>query len=70
MYGHLAAWGRRISQRVTLTDDELIAARTSGGRKGIVLGAWDEDSASKELTVKYRNRTTVHHEKRDRPENG
>ena len=67
MYGHLNRWARRISQRTTMSEADIVAARTSGQRKGIVIGAYDETDVPAELTIRYRGRTTVHHDRRDKP---
>ena len=59
MYAHLHSWARRVSQRTTLSEAQLIDMRTSSARKGIVLGAYDESEVAADLTVKYRDRSTV-----------
>ncbi len=68
MYGHLHDWSRRISQRVTISQDQIREARFKGRRKGIVIGVYDEADIDADLTIKYRDRTTVHHQKRERPQ--
>ena len=52
----LSDWARRPAQRTTASRSRLLEMRTRSGRRGIVLGAYDEDSAASELTTKYRNR--------------
>jgi len=54
LYGYLAQWGRRMSQRVTRSDEEIINMRGKAGLKGVLPFLYDEDSVSKLLTVHYR----------------
>ena len=67
MYGHLNRWARRISQRTTMSEADIVAARTASRGKGIVIGVYDEADVPAELTVKYRGRTTVRHDRREKP---
>lgn len=53
MYERLARWGRRMSQRVTRSDAEVIAGRGQSRRKGILLGVFEEGDVPAELTVHY-----------------
>ncbi len=57
MYGRLFAWARRPSQRTTRSEAQLVEMRGKSGRRGVVLGIYDENDAPLELTVKYRGRT-------------
>lgn len=41
MYEHLATWGRRMSQRVTLSEDDIRDRRTNPRQTGIVIHAYD-----------------------------
>lgn len=56
MYERLFAWTRRISQRTTRSEAQLQEMRTAIRRRGVVLGAYDENDMPLELTVHYRNR--------------
>ena len=56
MYDHLFAWARRLSQRTTRSEQQLIEMRTKSRGKGVVLGIYDENDAPLDLTVKYRDR--------------
>lgn len=54
LYGYLAKWGRRMSQRVTRSDADIIESRGKSMRKGIVPFLNDGSEVPKELTAKYR----------------
>lgn len=54
LYEHLAQWGRRMSQRVTKSDDEIIAGRGVSLREGILPFPIDGSEVPEELTEKYR----------------
>jgi arylsulfatase A-like enzyme len=54
LYKHLAAWGRRNSQRVTRSDDDLEGMRGTSARRGILPFMVDGSEVDPELTVKYR----------------
>jgi arylsulfatase A-like enzyme len=56
LYEHLACWGRRLSQRVTRSEEDIKSMRGKSGRKGILLHLYDGSEVSEELTVKYRGR--------------
>ncbi len=49
----LAEWGRRLSQRTTLSEQQMKAARGKSQRKGILIGVWDEADIAPELWSKY-----------------
>ena len=53
LYGYLAVWGRRQSQRVTVSAGDIEAMRGRSGRRGIVLGAYDADDVDAEVISKY-----------------
>jgi arylsulfatase A-like enzyme len=53
MYGHLADWGRRNSQRVTKTDEEIVNMRGKSVRKGILPFLVDGSEVPDELLEKY-----------------
>lgn len=54
MYERLGKWGRRMSQRVTLSDADIAETRGKAQRKGILLGVFDGADVDDALTVKYR----------------
>ena len=60
-YDKLFDWAIRCSQRTSMSKAELLAKRGSSRRKGIVLGLIDEETADKELTVKYTGRARQNH---------
>ncbi len=49
----LAAWGLRLSQRTSLSDDQLRAMRGKAARHGILIGVWDESDLPDELWSGY-----------------
>ena len=61
LYGHLAAWGRRMSQRVTQSDAQLEAARGKSMRKGILAFMKDGSEVDEELTQAYRGPVSQNH---------
>jgi hypothetical protein len=56
MYDHLAEWGRRMSQRVTRSDAEILAMRGKSLRKGILPFLADGTEMPEEYTEKYRGK--------------
>ena len=54
MYGYLAEWGRRMSQRVTKSEDDIKAMRGRSMRRGILPFLVDGSEVPEDLTVKYR----------------
>ncbi|BDW86543.1 sulfatase-like hydrolase/transferase [Roseicyclus marinus] len=54
LYACLAGWGRRMSQRVTKSDAEILAGRGRSGRKGILPFLVDGSEVPEELTSRYR----------------
>lgn len=65
LYGMLAKWGRRMSQRVTKSEDDIKAMRGNSGRKGILPFLYDGSEVDEELTVKYRGRARQNHTSTD-----
>ena len=49
----LASWGLRLSQRTTLSDEQIRAMRGAAARRGILIGVWDESELADELWSKY-----------------
>jgi arylsulfatase A-like enzyme len=56
LYDHLADWGRRCSQRVTTSDDDIRAMRGASLRKGILPFLVDGSEVPEDLTAAYRGR--------------
>ena len=54
MYDRLGKWGRRMSQRVTVSDDQINAARTGGKQVGILIGVYEPDEVPPAASSKYR----------------
>jgi len=52
----LATWGLRLSQRVTRSEHDIIAARGASERRGILIGVWDERELPAELWSGYRGK--------------
>lgn len=51
MYDRLATWLRRLSQRTTRSDQDIINSRGKSGTKGILLGLFDGSEVDESLTV-------------------
>lgn len=58
MYDLLAQWGRRLSQRVTKSEDDIKAMRGRSLRRGIMPFLVDGSEVPDELTQKYRGKAT------------
>jgi arylsulfatase A-like enzyme len=56
MYDRLGQWARRLSQRTTRSDDELLAYKGRSGGLGVVIGVYDESEVDPALTPFYRGR--------------
>ena len=54
LYGHLAEWGLRMSQRVTRSEAEILAMRGRSLRRGVMPFLFDGSEVPEELTQKYR----------------
>ncbi|TMM51276.1 sulfatase-like hydrolase/transferase [Sulfitobacter sabulilitoris] len=65
LYDHLAVWGRRMSQRVTKSDAQIVAARGSSLRRGILPFLVDGSEVPEALTERYRGPVRQHHAKGD-----
>jgi arylsulfatase A-like enzyme len=68
LYGMLAQWGRRMSQRVTKSDEEIKAMRGLSLRRGILPFLADGTEVDAELLSKYRG--TVKGRTVTRPDEG
>jgi arylsulfatase A-like enzyme len=55
MAAALAQWGLRLSQRTALADQQILAMRGKGQRRGILIGVWDESDVPAELWSGYLN---------------
>lgn len=53
MFDRLSKWARRLSQRTTMSASDVLTEKKRSGRRGIVLGAWDESDMPIELTQCY-----------------
>ena len=54
LYGFLAQWGRRLAQRVTKSEDDIINMRGRSLRKGIMPFLIDGSEVPDELTKYYQ----------------
>ncbi|WP_438992052.1 sulfatase-like hydrolase/transferase [Lentibacter sp.] len=59
LYEKLHQWSRRVSQRTTISHDNLIARRSQRSTKGIVIGVAEEGDMDADLTLKYRGQTAI-----------
>lgn len=64
MYDKLFHWARRNSQRTTRSEEQLMAMRSSSGRRGVMIGIYDENDVPLELSVHYRGRKAANHKGR------
>lgn len=67
MYDKLFRWTRRVSQRTTRSEAQLLEMRSKSGRRGVVIGIYDENDMPLELTVRYRDRKAPNMKKQLRP---
>jgi len=61
MYGHLAEWARRMSQRVTMSDDDILNKRGKSMRRGVLPFLADGTEVPEELVAKYIGPTRQKH---------
>ena len=61
LYGLLAQWGRRLSQRVTKSEDDIKAMRGRSARRGVLPFLYDGSEVSAELTGKYSGPAPADH---------
>ena len=54
LYEHLAGWGRRMSQRVTKSEQDILAMRGGSRRKGIFTYLADGSEVPAELIERYK----------------
>ena len=70
LYGLLADWGRRMSQRVTRSEADIAGMRGRSARRGILPFLKDGTEVPAELTEKYRRPVTQTHLPREAPDDG
>ena len=58
LYGYLAQWGRRMAQRVTKSEEDVLAMRGRSLRRGILPFLADGTEVDEELLRKYRGKVT------------
>ena len=56
LYDHLAQWARRMSQRTTVSENQIEAMRGKSQRKGILLHLYDGSEVGPDLTEKLRGK--------------
>ncbi len=56
MYQRLGQWGRRMSQRNTISEQTILGMRGGSRRRGIVLGTYDGTEIDPEWMEKYRGK--------------
>lgn len=56
MYDRLARWARRLSQRTTRSDAQIVAERGRSPGRGVTLGVWDDTDLPAHLTQFYRGK--------------
>jgi arylsulfatase A-like enzyme len=54
MYERLGRWARRMSQRTTRSDQDLLSGRGRSRRRGILLGLYDGSEVPEDLTARLR----------------
>ena len=58
MYERLSKWARRMSQRTTLSEAQIIAGRGKSQSRGILLGLYDGTEVDEALTSKIKRRVS------------
>ncbi len=58
MYERLGQWARRMSQRTTRSENDILAMRGKSRRKGVLLGVFDGSEVDDELMAKYQGKAT------------
>jgi arylsulfatase A-like enzyme len=53
LMGALNAWGLRLSQRTTISEQQIRDRRGKSQRRGILIGVWDESDVPGELWSRY-----------------
>ncbi|WP_370401948.1 sulfatase-like hydrolase/transferase [Sulfitobacter sp. JB4-11] len=65
MYAMLAQWGRRMSQRVTMSDDDILSKTGASRRRGVLPFLYDGSEVPEDLTEKYRGPARQNHLRED-----
>ncbi|AZQ66882.1 phosphonate monoester hydrolase [Silicimonas algicola] len=65
LYDHLARWSRRMSQRVTISDDQIRNRRGKSARRGILPFLVDGSEVPADLTERYRGPARQDHRDSD-----
>ncbi len=50
----LSDWGLRMSQRTTMSEQQILSGRGKSQRRGILIGVWDETDIPQDLWSAYR----------------
>jgi len=53
LFGHLAQWGLRLSQRVTRSEQQMLDMFGRAEKRGVLIGVWDEHEVAPELWTHY-----------------
>ena len=53
LFGYLNDWARRLSQRITMSPEQVDMERDRSSLKGVLIGAWDENDAPEFMTKGY-----------------
>ena len=53
LFGYLNDWARRLSQRITMSPEQVDVERDRSSLKGVLIGAWDENDAPEFMTKGY-----------------
>ena len=61
MYERLGRWARRMSQRTTLSEQDILNMRGKSLRKGVLPFLYDGSEVKEELTIKYRGAVAQNH---------
>lgn len=61
MYDRLGQWARRMSQRVTKSEQDIINMRGKSRRRGVLLGLYDGSEVDDELLVAYKGTVQQNH---------
>ncbi len=56
MYERLGQWGRRMSQRLVMSDNEIISSRGVSDRMGILMGIYDPGDVATDVAASYQNK--------------
>lgn len=57
MYDHLGQWGRRMAQRTTISDTEIMGKRGGAENVGMFIGAYDESEYERKFTERVTGNT-------------